>query len=68
MKVICKKEFIDKHTQELHLIGQVFEVSQERFKEIDNKGLVEVVKEKQQVGTPAEDAPVRKRTRKKVVE
>lgn len=45
MKATVRKEFIDRHTDALHRIGEVIEVSEERIAEIKkvDAGLIEVV-------------------------
>lgn len=45
MKATIRKEFIDKHTGELHRIGEVIDVTDERLAEIRkvDAGFVEVV-------------------------
>lgn len=57
MKVVTKKVFHDFKEDIVRFEGDVFEVTEKRFKEIDNKlpGYVEVL----------EDAPVKKSGRKK---
>lgn len=50
MKVKVTKEFVDKHTGELHTVGSSFDCDEARFKEIKEAGsFVEpvVVKEKE---------------------
>jgi len=46
MKVKVKNEFVDIHTNELHHIDEVMDVTNERLKEIQSvdAGLVEVIK------------------------
>ena len=38
MKVKVIKEFVDKHTNELHSVGSIFECGETRFKEIQEAG------------------------------
>lgn len=38
MKVKVIKEFVDKHTGELHKVGSSFSCDKERFEEIKNAG------------------------------
>lgn len=38
MKVEVIKEFVDKHTGELHVVGSSFECGKARFKEIKESG------------------------------
>lgn len=38
MKVTVIKEFVDKHTKELHKVGSSFDCSESRFKEIEKTG------------------------------
>lgn len=47
MRVKVVREFIDKHTRELHKVGDTFECKNERFKEIEKTGhyVVEVKNE-----------------------
>lgn len=47
MKVKVLKDFTDKHTNKIHAVGEVFECTQERLKEIESvsKRLVSVVEE-----------------------
>lgn len=47
MKVKVVREFIDKHTRELHKVNAVFECDNNRFKEIESAGhfVVEVKNE-----------------------
>lgn len=50
MKVKVIKEFIDKHTGELHTVGSSFECDESRYNEILESGLyVEPVQEKAKV-------------------
>ena len=46
MKVRVLKQFVDIHTNEVHAVGQVFEASEDRVKEIQSKDgdLIEVVR------------------------
>lgn len=45
MKVNVIKEFVDKHSGELHTVGSSFECDENRFKEIEEAGsFVEPVK------------------------
>lgn len=52
MKVKVLKEFIDVHTEELHKVGDVMEITEERFAEIKkvNADLVKKVMEAQKKG------------------
>lgn len=46
MKVKVIKEFVDKHTKKLNKVGDSFECSETRYKEIQRAGsFVELVKE-----------------------
>ena len=38
MKVKVKSEFVDKHTRKLHQVGEVFECTENRLKEIQSVG------------------------------
>ena len=38
MKVKVVKSFIDKHTQEIHKVNEVFDCTDKRFKEIESVG------------------------------
>ena len=38
MKVKVIKEFVDKHTNKLHKVNEVFECTEERYKEIMGAG------------------------------
>lgn len=53
MKVKVNTGFIDKYTNDLHKVGETFEVSEDRLKEIQSVSpdLVEVVKEKKSTKT-----------------
>lgn len=64
MKATVRKEFIDKYTNELHKIGEVLEVSEERISEIRkvDEYLIEVVEgdtipTKEDVSEEKVDAP-----------
>lgn len=69
MKVEVKERFIDKHTDQVHHVGDILEISEERLAEIQNVSdkLVQVIHEQEQETVPAE--PVKKsRSRKKGTE
>lgn len=67
MKVKVIREFIDRHTGKLHLVGDTLEITDERYAEIGKSGkFVEV----QPDSTPAESVspvsePKKRTTRKK---
>lgn len=49
MKVKVVKSFIDKHTQKVHKVGEVFGCDEKRFEEIEKVGhFVEKVAEKKE--------------------
>lgn len=71
MKVKVLKKFRDKYTKRIHKVNDVLEVTEERYKEILQKGkLVEPVAEKTEE-VPTEEtasdavAPAKKKTTKK---
>lgn len=60
MKVEVKSEFVDRHTGKLHQVGEVFECTEDRLKEIQSVGdFVSVV---------ADPVARKERSRKKVSE
>ena len=63
MKVKVKKEFVDKHTWKLHPVGEVFECTEDRLKEIQSASPNYV----ERVEDPVKE-PVKTRSRKKVSE
>lgn len=69
MKVEVKERFIDKHTDQVHHVGDILEVTEERLAEIQNVSdkLVQVIHEQEQKTVPEE--PMKKsRSRKKGTE
>lgn len=63
MKAKVINKFIDKYTQELHDVGEVLTITQERLDEILKVGqLVEVIEERQ--GKPAAPASTRRKKTK----
>lgn len=67
MKVKVVKKFKDKHTRKIHKVNDVLEVSQERYKEILEKGeLVEPVGEMEETeGISDTIKPTKKKNDKK---
>lgn len=51
MKIKVVSEFIDKHTSELHKVGDIIECDEKRLAEINHarKGLVQVIEENEPV-------------------
>lgn len=69
MKVEIKERFIDKHTDQVHHVGDILEVTEERLAEIQNVSdkLVQVIHEQEQKTVPEEHMK-KSRSRKKGTE
>lgn len=67
MQVKVNKEFVDKHTGELHKVGEIFEVTDKRLAEIQkvDKDMVQVA-EPAPVSSTSDDSKEKKGMKKDV--
>lgn len=66
MKVQVINEFVDKHSQELHPIGEVFDVTDKRLAEIQGAGsFVKVLENKEEPASSESEKEQKVRGKKK---